>query len=97
MAQIRSDRSDLVRLDGKQNHVLRASLANIPARAHRAGMHLAAVLQYQLDSAAADGLQIRSACDERHFLSGGSEPCTQIAADCSGTDDCDSHSKFPER
>jgi len=87
MADVLSDRANLVRLDGKDDDVLRTGVAHFVEYGDRGGSALDAVFTDDTHSGATNRLEIRASRDERHVFTSGAQPTSDVSADRSRTDD----------
>jgi len=71
MADVLGNRANLVRLDGKDDDVLRTGVAHFVEYFYRCGSTLDAVFTDDTHSGATNGLEIRAPRDERHVLTSG--------------------------
>jgi hypothetical protein len=85
------DRFELMRLHREDHDVLQASVGVVVRRTHVARDVLAAVVHHQLDTVAANCVEVRAADDERHVLAGERKLRADVAADRSCANDRNLH------
>ncbi len=87
LRHLRRNRFDLMRLHRENDGILRTGRSVVVGRIHARHGQFGSIAVDDPDAAAAQRIQIRTACDEGHLIAGVREPGSQVTANRSDPDD----------